>query len=169
MIFNRFAREARCSVEAAIEEARGLGHDSIGDEDLLLGILRAKEGRAAEALGSLGVTLEGARRESEDMLSDALASVGISLEGIRREAGDAFDMRMPEKRRIPFAPGAKRVLERALREAVRLRDNFIGSEHILLGILRNDDGTAVRMLARMGVSPEMLEDRLYVLRGRAAG
>jgi ATP-dependent Clp protease ATP-binding subunit ClpC len=169
VIFNRFAREARCSVEAAIEEARGLGHDSIGDEDLLLGILRAKEGRAAEALGSLGVTLEGARRESEDMLSDALASVGISLEGIRREAGDAFDMRMPEKRRIPFAPGAKRVLERALREAVRLRDNFIGSEHILLGILRNDDGTAVRMLARMGVSPEMLEDRLYVLRGRAAG
>ena len=169
MIFNRFAREARRSVEAAIEEARGLGHDSIGDEDLLLGILRAKEGRAAEALGSLGVTLEGARRESEDMLSDALASVGISLEGIRREAGDAFDMRMPEKRRIPFAPGAKRVLERALREAVRLRDNFIGSEHILLGILRNDDGTAVRMLARMGVSPEMLEDRLYVLRGRAAG
>ncbi len=169
MIFNRFAREARSSVEAAIEEARGLGHDSIGDEDLLLGILRAKEGTAAEALGSLGVTLEGARRESEDMLSDALASVGISLEGIRREAGDAFDMRIPEKRRIPFAPGAKRVLELALREAVRLRDNSIGGEHILLGILRNDDGTAVRMLARMGVSPQMLEDRLYMLRGRAAG
>ena len=135
----------------------------------MLGILCVKEGTAAEALGSLGVTLEGARRESEDMLSDALASVGISLEGIRREAGDSFDMRIPEKRRIPFAPGAKKVLERALGEAVRLRDNSIGTEHVLLGILSNGEGTAVRMLRRLGVSPKELEDRLYVIRGRAAG
>jgi ATP-dependent Clp protease ATP-binding subunit ClpC len=168
VIFNRFAKEARRCVVAAVEEARMLGHDSIGDEDLLLGILRADEGVAAEALSSLGVTLEGARKESEGMLSDALSSVGISWEEVRREAGDAFEMRIPDYRKIPFSPKAKKVLERALREAVRLRDNQLGTEHVLLGILRNEDGTAIRMLARLGLSPQMLEDRLYELRGRAA-
>jgi ATP-dependent Clp protease ATP-binding subunit ClpA len=161
VIFNRFAKEARRSVEAALQEARMLGHDSLGDEDLLLGILRADEGIAAEALSSLGVTLEDARSESEAMFSGALASIGISLEGIRREAGDAFDMRVPEKRRIPFAAGAKKVLERAVRTSVRLGDNYLGTEHILLAILENEDGTAVRILARLGVALEMLEDRLF--------
>jgi ATP-dependent Clp protease ATP-binding subunit ClpA len=161
VIFNRFAKEARRSVEAALQEARMLGHDSLGDEDLLLGILRADEGIAAEALSSLGVTLEDARSESEAMFSGALASIGISLEGIRREAGDAFDMRVPEKRRIPFAAGAKKVLERAVRTSVRLGVNYLGTEHILLAILENEDGTAVRILARLGVAPEMLEDRLF--------
>src|SRR5829696_4681246 len=110
MIFNRFAREARRSVEAALEEARMLGHDSLGDEDLLLGILRTDEGLAAEALSSLGVTLEGAREESEEMLSYALSSIGISFEEVRREAGDAFEMRIPDNRRIPFSPRAKKAL-----------------------------------------------------------
>ena len=169
MVFNRFAKEARACVVAAVEEARALGHDSIGDEDLLLGILRADKGVAAETLSSLGVRLEAAREESERMASDALASVGIFLEDIRREAGDAFDLRIPEGRRVPFSPRAKRVLERALKEAVRLRDSHLGTEHVLLGILGNGDGMAVRMLARMGVSPEMVEDRLFELRGRAAG
>lgn len=126
MIFNRFAREARGCVEAALEEARMLGHDSVGDEDLLLGILRAGEGIGAEALTSLGVTLDGARRESEEMFSNALASIGISLGEIHREA--AFDMRISEDRRIPFSPRAKDVLQRALRESERLRDNRIGTE-----------------------------------------
>ena len=72
MIFNRFTDESRRSVEAAFEEARALGHDSLGDEDLLLGILRADEGIGAEALSSLGVTLEAAREESEELLSAAL-------------------------------------------------------------------------------------------------
>jgi ATP-dependent Clp protease ATP-binding subunit ClpA len=169
MIFNRFAREARACVQNAVEEARELGHDSVGDEDLLLGILRADEGSAAEVLSSLGVTLERAREECETMAADALASVGISLEEIRREAGDAFDVRIPQGRRIPFSPRAKRVLEQALKEAVRLRDGRIGTEHVLLGILGNEDGTAVRMLGRLGISPEMLEERLFELRGRAAG
>jgi hypothetical protein len=95
VIFNRFAREARVCVEAAVEEARMLGHDSIEDEDLLLGILHTDEGLAAEVLSSQGVRLEAAREECERMASDALSSVGISLEDIRREAGDAFDMRIP--------------------------------------------------------------------------
>ena len=169
MIFNRFAREARACVEAAVEEARALGHDSVGDEDLLLGILRADAGLAAGALSSLGVTIEAAREESERMASDALSSVGIFLEDIRREAGDAFDVRIPEGRRIPFSPRAKRVLERALREAVRLRDNRIGTEHILLGILENEEGMAVRMLNRLGVSPEAVKEQVFELRGQEAG
>jgi ATP-dependent Clp protease ATP-binding subunit ClpC len=83
MMFVRFTDKSRTSVRSAFEEARMLGHDSLGDEDLLLGILRADEGIAAEVLSSLGVTLEDARDECEGMLSDALSSIGISLEEIR--------------------------------------------------------------------------------------
>ncbi len=161
-------RSCRC-VRAAFEEARMLGHDALGDEDLLLGILRADEGAGAEALASLGVTLEGVREGSEEMLSDALSSIGISLEDLRREAGDAFEMRLPDDRRIPFSPRAKNALVGARKEMRRLGDNYLGTEHVLLGILRIEDGTAIRLLASMGVSPETLEDRLFELRGRAAG
>jgi ATP-dependent Clp protease ATP-binding subunit ClpC len=168
MMFNRLTDKSRRCVEAAFEEARMLGHDSLGDEDLLLGILRADEGIAAEALSSLGITLEGAREESEEMLSGALSSIGISLEEIRREAGDAFEMRIPDNRRIPYSPRAKKVLVEARKEMRTLGDNYLGTEHIILGMLRNEDGTSVRMLASMGVSPETLEDRLFQLRRRAA-
>jgi ATP-dependent Clp protease ATP-binding subunit ClpC len=169
MMFIRFTDKSRRCVEAAFEEARMLGHDSVGDEDLLLGILRADEGIGVAALSSLGVTLEDAREESEEMLSDALSSIGISLEEIRREAGDTFEMRIPADRRLPFSPRAKKVLVGARKEMRRLGDNYLGTEHVLLGIVGNKDGTAVRMLASMGVSTETLEDRLYQLRGRAAG
>jgi ATP-dependent Clp protease ATP-binding subunit ClpA len=168
VIFNRFAKEARRCVEAALDEARLLGHDSVGDEDLLLGVLRVGEGIAAEALSSMGVTLEAAREESGEMLAEALSSVGISLDEVRREAGEAFEMRLPDDRRIPFSPRAKKALEGALREAVRLRDNRITSEHILLGVLRDEDGTAVRLLGNLGVTPESLRERLDQIRGRAA-
>jgi ATP-dependent Clp protease ATP-binding subunit ClpC len=167
-MFARLTDGSRRSVEAAFEEARMLGHDSLGDEDLLLGILRADEGIAAEALSSLGVTLEDAREESEEMLSDALGSIGISLEEIRRGAGDAFEMRIPEDRKIPYSPRAKNALVGAREEMRRLGDGHLGAEHVLLGILRNADGVAVRMLRRMGVWPEALDDRLCELRGRAA-
>jgi ATP-dependent Clp protease ATP-binding subunit ClpC len=83
---------------------------------------------------------------------------------VRREAGDAFDMSVPTARQILFSPRAKKVLERALREAVRLRDNHIGTEHVLLRILHNQDGTSVGMLARLGEVPKRLEDRLFELR-----
>ena len=169
MMFIRFTNKSRRGVEAAWGEARMLGHDSVGDEDLLLGILRADEGIGAEALSSLGVTLEEAREECEEMLSEALTSIGISLEEMRREAGDAFEMRIPQDRRLPLSPGAKKVLVQARKEMRRLGDNYLGTEHVLLGILRIQDGTAIRILASMGVSPETLEDRLFELRGRAAG
>ena len=168
-MFTRFTDRSRKSVGAAFDEARELGHDSLGDEDLLLGILRADEGISAAALSSLGVTLEAAREESEEMLSDALSSIGVSLEEVRREASDAFEMRIPEDRRIPFSPRAKKALVEARRVMRRMGDNYLGTEHVLLGILCNADGMAVRMLAGMGVSPEVLEERLFELRGRAAG
>lgn len=169
MIFNRSRDRSRESLEAAFEEARMLGHDSLGDEDLLLGILSADAGVGAQALRSLGVTLEGARSESEEMLSDALASIGVSLEEIRREAGDAFDMGIPYGRKIPYAPRAKNALVEARRQMRRLGDDHLGTEHVLLGILANGDGTAVRMLSRLGVAPEALEDRLREMRDQAAG
>jgi ATP-dependent Clp protease ATP-binding subunit ClpC len=168
MIFNRFAKEARLCVEAAVQEARLLGHDSIGDEDLLLGVLRGGEGVAVETLSSVGVTLVAAREESEALFAEALSSIGISLDEVRREAGEAFEMRIPDERRIPFSPRAKKALERALREAVRLRDNRITSEHVLRGLLRDEGGTAVRLLRNLGVTPEALRKRLDERRGRAA-
>ena len=168
MMLARFRDESRRSVEAAFEEARMLGHDSLGDEDLLLGILRSGEGIGAEALASLGVTPEAAQEESEVMLSDALSSIGISLDEVRREAGDSFEMRIPDDRKIPFSPRAKNALVRARKEMRRLGDTRLGTEHVLLGILSNESGTAVRMLKRLGVSPETLKERLFELREEAA-
>jgi ATP-dependent Clp protease ATP-binding subunit ClpC len=167
MMFTRFTDRTRRSVEAALEEARMLGHDSLGDEDLLLGILQADDGIAADALSSLGVTLEDARGESEAMLCGALASIGISLEEVREEAGGAFDMRISDNRRIPFSPLAKKALVGARKQMRSLGDNHLGTEHVLLAILDNEDGTAVRMLARLGVGPEMLEDRLFEVRAES--
>jgi ATP-dependent Clp protease ATP-binding subunit ClpC len=169
MMFARLTDKTSTSVEAAFAEARTLGHDSLGDEDLLLGILRADEGLAAKALSSLGVSLEGAREESEVMLSDALSSIGVSLENIRREAGDAFDMSIPEDRKIPFSPRAKDALVQARKEMRRLGDGYLGTEHVLLGILGNANGTGVRLLGRMGVSPEALEERVFELREGETG
>jgi ATP-dependent Clp protease ATP-binding subunit ClpC len=165
----RFSDRSRRSVEATFEEARMLGHDSLGDEDLLLGILRADEGIGAVALSSLGVTLEDAREECERMLSDALSSIGISLEEVRREAGEAFEMRLPDDRKIPHSPRAKNALVGARKAMLRLGDDYLGTEHVLLGILGDEDGTAVRMLGRLGVAPEALEERIFELRGREVG
>ena len=169
MMLTRFRDGSRRSVEAAFEEARMLGHDSLGDENLLLGILRSGERIGAEALALLGVTLEAAQEESEGMLSDALSSIGISLDEVRREAGDAFEMRIPDDRKIPFSPRAKNALVGARKEMRRLGDGHLGAEHVLLGVLRNEDGAAVSMLGRIGVWPETLEDRLFELRGQAGG
>lgn len=166
MVFNRFAREARECVEQAVEEARLLGHDSVGDEDLLLGILRADDGIASQALASLGVSSELVREKSEELLADALSSVGVSLEEIRSNAGETFDMRLPRERRIPFSPRAKKALEQTLSETLRLKDNRITSEHVLLGILRNEDGTALRILSDLEVRAGAVEERLDQLRGR---
>src|SRR3712207_3607645 len=85
-----------------------------------------------------------------------------------RGAGEAFEMRLPDDRRIPFSPRAKKALEGALREALGLGDNRITSEHVLRGLLRDGSGTAVRLLRDLGVTPEALRERLDQLRGLAA-
>lgn len=106
------------------------------------------------------------REQSEVLLSEALSSIGVSLEEARLNAGDTFDMRLPEKRKIPFSPRAKKALEQALSEALRLGDNRITPEHILLGILRNPDGTAARILSALNAPISVVEGRLDQLRGR---
>ena len=168
MIFNRFTRSARRCVESAVEEARALGHDSVGDEDLLLGVLEADDGVAAEALASVGISLEDAREEDVRLFAGALASVGVSFEEARRQAGEAFDLRSSASGRLPFSPRAKEALEQSLREALRLRHKEITGEHILLGVLRNEHGTAVKILANLDVPIEAVEKRMDQLRPRTS-
>lgn len=153
----RFAKSARRCVEFAVEEARMLGHDSVGDDDLLLGILREEESEAAEALRSVGVTLGAAREEVRRSFEDALASIGISLDDVIEEAGETFEFGMPGSGRIPFSPGAKNALEQSLREAVRLGDHRITPEHVLLGVIRNHNSAAARILGGLGVEAEEAE------------
>ncbi len=102
------------------------------------------------------------------LFAEALSSIGISLDAVRGETGGAFEMRIPDDRRIPFSPRAKQALEGALREAIRLGDNRITDEHILLGVLREENGTAGRLLGNLGVTPAALEEQLDQLRGQAA-
>ncbi len=167
-MFARFTDRSRGCLDAAFEVARELGHDSLGDDDLLLGILRVNGGIAGDALSSMGVTFEAACGESEAMLSEALASIGISFEEVRREAGEVFDMSLPEGRKIPYSPLAKNALVGARKEMRRLGDHHLGSEHVLIGIL-HEDGTAVRILARLGVSPGALRDRIFEFRALEMG
>lgn len=169
MIFTRFTKGARRCVESAVEEARALGHDSVGDEDLLLGVLEADDVVAAEALNSLGVTLEDAREEAVRLFADSLASVGIPFDQVRREAGDAFEMRSHASGRLPFSSKAKEALEQALREALRLHHREIAGEHVLLGVLHLRHGAAARILANLGVPAEVVEDRLDLLRPQEPG
>jgi ATP-dependent Clp protease ATP-binding subunit ClpC len=132
-VFERFTEPARQVVVYAQDEARELGHDHIGTEHLLLGLLREENGLAARVLGSLGITIEAARAGVE-------ADVG-------RGAHAAFGQ-------IPFTRRAKKTLELSLREALALGHNSIGTEHVLLGLLRTQDGVAVDILHRLHVEPD---------------
>lgn len=163
MMFNRFSREARHCVEQAIAEARILGHDSVGTEDLLLGTMSG-DSIANEVLRSLGITLEAAREESRDMFKDALSSIGISLDEVSEHTGEGFETGTPTLARLPFSPGAKKSLERALREAVRLGDRNLTSEHVLRGILQDESSPAARLLQGLGVSVREVEEGLDHLR-----
>jgi ATP-dependent Clp protease ATP-binding subunit ClpA len=134
-VFERFSEEARQVVVVAQEEARAIGHDYIGTEHILLGLLRYEESGAGEALASVGVGLETARAEI----------VRIVGPGEQRSAGQ-----------VPFTPRAKKVLELSLREALSLGHNYIGPEHILLGLIREHDGVAAQVLLSFGVDGEVL-------------
>jgi hypothetical protein len=132
-MFERLTERARKVVVLAQEEAGLLRHNYIGTEHLLLGLLREDEGVAARALAALGVTVEEARER-------IVSIVGYGGEGLNLQA--------------PFTPRSKKVLELALREAMHLEHNYIGTEHILLGLVRESEGVGARVLSDLGVSPD---------------
>jgi ATP-dependent Clp protease ATP-binding subunit ClpC len=138
-MFERFTDRARQAVAVAADEARELGADHVGPEHVLLGLLREEDTIAANALDDAGVTLQDARE-------------------VIVEHGPAHPVRTAGE--IPFDPAAKRVLERSLREAVRLGDNFIAGEHLLLGLLREEEGLTAEILE----DPEAIRERLLQLR-----
>jgi ATP-dependent Clp protease ATP-binding subunit ClpC len=126
-VFERFSDGARKVIVKAQEEARLLDHNYIGTEHLLLGLIAVSEGVAARALTPLGVTLESTRRRVGEIIG-------------RGET--------PAAGHIPFTPRSKKVLELALREALQLGHNYIGTEHLLLGIVRDGEGVAAQILRK---------------------
>ncbi len=129
-MFERFTDRARRVVVLAQEEAIGLNHNYIGTEHILLGLLRQEDGVAARALVSLGVSLDEAR---------------LKVEGIIGRGQDT------PSGHVPFTPRSKKVLELSLREALTLGHNYIGTEHILLGLLQEGEGVAAQILVQSGV------------------
>src|SRR6201992_767261 len=128
-MFERFTDRARRAVVLAQEEARMLNHNYIGTEHILLGLIHEGEGVAAKALESLGIALEGVRQQVEEIIG----------QGQQAPSGH-----------IPFTPRAKKVLELSLREALQLGHNYIGTEHILLGLIREGEGVAAQVLVKLG-------------------
>ncbi|MCL1906783.1 MAG: ATP-dependent Clp protease ATP-binding subunit [Propionibacteriaceae bacterium] len=127
-MFERFTDRARRVVILAQDEARAMNHNYVGTEHILLGLISEGEGVAAKALSQLGITLEAARKEVEEIIG----------KGSQAPAGH-----------IPFTSRAKRVLELSLREALQLNHPYIGTEHILLGVLREGEGVASSVLIKM--------------------
>ena len=138
-MFERFTDRARRVVVLAQEEARLLNHNYIGTEHLLLGLIHEGEGVGAKALESLGIGLEVVRGKVNEIIGEGTAS--------------------PEGH-IPFTPRAKKVLELSLREALQLGHNYIGTEHLLLGLVREADGVASRTLAEIGCSVERVRGQV---------
>lgn len=128
-MFERFTDQSRRVIVLAQEEAVRFDHDYIGTEHLLLGLIRQEECTAAVALGSLGVSLEDVRGKIQDII------------------GHGSSQTIPH---VPFTPRAKKVLEFALREALQLSHHEIGTEHILLGLIREGEGVAVQILMQLG-------------------
>ncbi|WP_144794820.1 ATP-dependent Clp protease ATP-binding subunit [Kocuria palustris] len=141
-MFERFTDRARRVVVLAQEEARMLNHNYIGTEHLLLGLIHENEGVAAKALDSLGITLNGAREQVQDIIGP----------GQQAPSGH-----------IPFTPRAKKVLELSLREALQLGHNYIGTEHILLGIIRAGEGVAAQVLTKLGTDPQKVRSTVLDL------
>ena len=137
-MFERFTERARQVVVLAQDEARGMRHNYIGTEHILLGLLREEQGLASRALAELGVGIE-------DVRARIVADVGQGHDAIATG-------------QIPFTPRAKKVLELALRESLTLGHNYIGTEHILLAIARENGGVAAGVLWDLGVGDENLRE-----------
>jgi ATP-dependent Clp protease ATP-binding subunit ClpC len=141
-MFERFTVRARRVVVLAQEEARMLNHNYLGTEHILLGLIREGEGVAAQALESLGIGLDAVRQQVEQVIG----------QGQHAPSG-----------RIPFTPSAKKVLELSLREALQLGHNYIGTEHILLGLTREGDGVAAQVLVKLGAELNRVRQQVIQL------
>ena len=144
LVFERFTERARRVMVLAQEEARALKHDHIGTEHILLGLLRQEEGLAARVLESLGLTVERVRGQ------------------VVRIVGSGADVTSGQ---IPFAPRTKTVLEHALREALSLQHDYVNTEDILLGLVRENEGVAARIMLDFDATPEKVRREV----GRMAG
>jgi ATP-dependent Clp protease ATP-binding subunit ClpC len=141
-LFERFTDRARRVVVLAQEEARLLNHNYIGTEHILLGLIHEGEGVAAKALESLSISLEAVRAQVEEIIGQG----GQSPSG-----------------HIPFTPRAKKVLELSLREALQLGHNYIGTEHILLGLIREGEGVAAQVLVKLGADLSRVRQQVIQL------
>lgn len=145
-MFERFTEKAIKVVMLAQEEARRLGHNFVGTEQVLLGLIGESTGIAAKVLKSMGVTLKDARVEVEKIIGRGSGFVAVE---------------------IPFTPRAKRVLELSLEEARQLGHNYIGTEHILLGLLREGEGVAARVLETVGADPSKIRSQVIRMVGES--
>src|SRR6266542_3125344 len=141
-MFERFTDRARRVVVLAQEEARLLNHNYIGTEHILLGLIHEGEGVAAKALESLGISLEAVRAQVEEIIGHG----GSAPSG-----------------HIPFTPRAKKVLELSLREALQLGHNYIDTEHILLGLIREGEGVAAQVLVKLGADLSRVRQQVIQL------
>jgi ATP-dependent Clp protease ATP-binding subunit ClpC len=145
-LFERFTERARQVVVLAQDEARALKHNYIGTEHILLGLLREEEGLAARVLESLDITVEEVRAQ------------------VARIVGQGDEVTTGQ---IPFTPRAKKVLELSLREAIALGHHYIGTEHILLGVVRENEGVAARILLDFDADAEKIRNQIIrMLSGR---
>ncbi len=141
-MFERFTDRARRVVVLAQEEARLLNHNYIGTEHILLGLIHEGEGVAAKALESLGISLDGVREQVQEIIG----------QGQQAPSGH-----------IPFTPRAKKVLELSLREGLQLGHNYIGTEHILLGLIREGEGVAAQVLVKLGADLNKVRQQVIQL------
>jgi ATP-dependent Clp protease ATP-binding subunit ClpC len=147
-VFERFTERARQVVVLAQDEARALRHNYIGTEHILLGLLREEEGLAARVLGSLSITVEEVRLQ------------------VARIVGQGDEVVSGQ---IPFTPRAKKVLELSLREALSLGHNYIGTEHVLLGLVRENQGVAARILLDFDADAEKIRNEVIGMMSGVAG
>ncbi|CAL9113655.1 unnamed protein product [Musa textilis] len=140
-MFERFTEKAIKVIMLAQEEARRLGHNFVGTEQILLGLIGEGTGIAAKVLKSMGINLKDARVEVEKIIGRGSGFVAVE---------------------IPFTPRAKRVLELSLEEARQLGHNYIGSEHLLLGLLREGEGVAARVLESLGADPSNIRTQANI-------
>src|SRR5579872_752569 len=141
-MLERFTDQARRVVDLAQEEAKRLNHGYIGTEHILLGLIHEGEGVAAKALELLGISLDAVREQVEEIIG----------QGQQAPSGH-----------IPFTPRAKKVLELSLRESQKLGHNYIGTEHILLGLIREGDGVAAQVLVRLGADLNRVRQQVIQL------